>query len=140
MEIMEDDKRKEKKFENYMEFGGRFYGCFYSRKGLKRWRRDMFREFPLILNFGKNPKNPTDLKRVAACVMHHVAQLRVQLRAAEDELKEKGVHVPLKGTQEFIEFRTSCLPIQGSIKMLSDEIKDMEDLARSYLPLSLERK
>jgi hypothetical protein len=134
---MEDDKRKEKKFENYMEFGGRFYGCFYSRKGLKRWRRDMFREFPLIL-IGKNP---TDLKRVAACVVHHVAQLRVQLRAAEDELKEKGKEQPSqRGTQEFIDFRTSCLPLQGSIQMLSDEIVDMEALARSYLPLSLERR
>jgi hypothetical protein len=135
---MGDTENKEKGFESYTDFGKRFYGDLYSREGLKGWRRVMFREFLAILSFGRNP---TDLKRVAACVMYHAAQLRVQLRTIEDELKEKGKEQPSqRGTQEFIDFRTSCLPLQGSIQMLSDEIVDMEALARSYLPLSLERR
>jgi len=124
--------------EHYMEFGKRFYGDFYFRKGLKGWRRDMFREFLSILSYGRNP---TDIKRVVACVLYEVAQLRVQLRDTKDELKEKGKRQSSRrGEQEFIKFRTSCLPIQGSIKMLSDEIEYMEDLARNYLFLSLKRK
>jgi len=72
-----------KKVETFIEFGQRFYRGL-SKKDCKGFQKDFFCDFFFIIS-GRH-KNVTHLKRIHACILYQVAQLRMQLFSVEQAL------------------------------------------------------
>jgi hypothetical protein len=127
---------KQEKERTYVDLGREFYPDemdAFSMSCMHGWGvRHFFMRFLLISSGFR--KNPADRKRVVACQLWRITELRRQFDAVMKKLEMHAMHTkPRRGTPEFVFYLNKGLVLQGTARMLQEEIKLIEAVMSNHI-------